>query len=173
MTPRYKALTLAIHPTSKGFGWVAFESPLSIYSFGTVGVKGTRKNAQCLKRIEKLLTRLKPEVVVLEAFEPERSARATRIAKLGRAVIGYAVSERIDVTIYPYKDVQLQFAHLGARSRQDIAEAVARLFPQLAPHLPKRRQAWEGEPWRFSLFCAAAVGSTHYQRSAVGLLDTL
>ena len=173
MTPRYKAMTLAIHPSSKGFSWIVFSNPLTIEEYGTVGTRALNKNAKCLRRIERLFARIQPETVVLEAFEPQQSGRATRITKLGRAITSYAIAERIDVAILPIKDVRQQFVHLGATTRQDIAEAVARLFPQLTEHLPKRRRAWQSEPWRLSLFCAAALALTLYQRGADNLLREL
>jgi len=173
MTPRYKTITLAIHPSSRGFSWVAFSSPFNIEDFGTVGTRAPDKNAKCLRRIEKLLARLQPETVVLEAFEPEQSDRATRVTKLCRAIVGYAIAERIDVAIFPFREVQRQFVHLGATTRQDIAEAVARLYPQLAAYVPRRRRTWESEPWRLSLFCAAALIATYYQRDAISELTRL
>jgi hypothetical protein len=37
MKPGYRALTLAIYPTSKGFSWIAFENPFTIYDYRTSG----------------------------------------------------------------------------------------------------------------------------------------
>jgi Holliday junction resolvasome RuvABC endonuclease subunit len=173
MSAGYKAITLALHPSSKGFSWVAFSNPFTIEDFGTVGTRAPGKNAKCLRRIEKLISRLQPGILVLEAFEPGQSVRATRITKLGRAIVCYAIAERIDVAIFSFKEVQQQFVHLGATTRQDIAEAIGRLFPLLARHLPNRRRAWESEKWRLSLFCAAALGLTSYQRNAQNLLQAL
>jgi Holliday junction resolvasome RuvABC endonuclease subunit len=168
MKPRYRALTLAIHPTSRGFSWIAFENPFTIYGFGTVGARGADKNRRCMLRIERLLTRLTPEVVVLETFEG--SVRSGRIAALGRTVVTFAAAEGVNVALYRAAEVRSNFAHMGAQTRHEIAEAVTRLFPHLKRHLPRKRRAWESEPWRLSLFCAAALALTHFQRDALRVM---
>jgi Holliday junction resolvasome RuvABC endonuclease subunit len=171
--PRYRALTLAIHPTSKGFSWIAFENPFTIYDFRTVGARGTSKNERCLQRIERLIATLSPQTIVLEAFEPRLSSRASRVTKLGRAIVALAVTQRIEVAIYRFGQVQACFAHVGARTRGEIAGAVTRLLPEFARYLPGRRRAWQSEQWRLSLFCAAALALTHYQRDAESVLENL
>ena len=65
MIPR-KPLVLAIHPTSRGFGYVVFEGPFAPYDWGTVGATGD-KNAVCLRKIAMMLDRFCPETVVMEA----------------------------------------------------------------------------------------------------------
>ena len=169
----YRALTLAIHPNSRGFGWIALSGPFSPYDWGTVGVRGRDKNVRCLRHIEKLLDQLTPETVVLEAFDARNSKRRTRIANLGHAIVALAQGRIIDVAVYTFKDVQGVFADLGARSRYEIAEAVVRTLSLLSPYLPKRRKAWHSEGWRLSLFCAAALALTHYQRDSRKFLDSI
>jgi Holliday junction resolvasome RuvABC endonuclease subunit len=164
MTAPYRALTLAIHPNSRGFGWIAFENPFTMDSCGTVSARGAHKNEQCMRRITRLIAKLQPETIVLEAFEPKQSARATRITKLGRSIVGLAVTERIDVVVFRFAEIRSSFAHLGADTRHEIAEAVVKLFPQLKRYLPAKRRAWQSERWRLSLFCAAALALAHFQR---------
>jgi Holliday junction resolvasome RuvABC endonuclease subunit len=173
MKAPYRALTLAIHPSSHGFGWIAFENPFTIHSHGAVGARGAGKNEICLKRVERLFAKLTPETLVLEAFERGQSSRATRIAKLGRSIVALAVTEGINVAVYQLGEVRATFAHLGARTRDEIAASVVRLFPQLKRFLPPKRRAWESERWHFSRFCAAALVLTHYQMDAGKLLASL
>ena len=65
------------------------------------------------------------------------------------------------------------FLHVGARTRQEIAGSVARLLPELARYLPSARRPWQSERWRLSVFSAAALALTHYQRDAWNLLGDL
>lgn len=169
----YRALTLAIHPSSRGFGWAAFSGPLSLYDWGTPGARGTGKNEKCLQLVEKLLTRLTPQTLVLEAFEPEHSSRRNRITRLGRAIVALAASRGVDVAVFSSKDVRRCFEHLGVRSRWDIATTVARQFAELGHLLPTKPRAWEPEHWRMALFSATALALTHYQRDATLLLEDL
>jgi Holliday junction resolvasome RuvABC endonuclease subunit len=170
---RYRALTLAIHPTSRGFGWVAFEGPFSPYDWGVVSARGPQKNAICLRRIEKLLTRLTPETLVLEAFERRQSVRRDRIENLGRALVALAASHAVGVTVFSFGEVRQCFASVGAWTRQEIAEAVARQITAFAHVLPRQRKPWDAENRRMALFSAAALALTHYQRDAHALLAAL
>ncbi|MEJ7925766.1 hypothetical protein WG908_03235 [Sphingobium sp. AN641] len=173
MKPPYKALTLAIHPNSRGASWIAFENPFSPYDWGTVGTRGREKNARVIAGLEKILLRLSIETIVLEAFERGTSKRRSRVAKLGRAIVALASSRSIDITVYTLGDVRSCFASVGAVTRQDIADATARMLPAISHLVPKRRRPWEGEQWRMSLFAAAALTLTHYQLGASRVFDDL
>lgn len=173
MSARPFALTLAIHPVSRGFGWIAFEAPFAPYDWGLVTVRGTDKNARCLRRAERILDRFEPETLVLEAFEKRRSARADRIALLGRGLVALAGERGIDVAVYTRGEVKACFAKVGAVSRQEVAEAVSRHVPALHHRLPKPRRPWQTENPRMALFTAAALVLTHYQYVASQFLDNI
>ena len=196
--PPPKGLTLAIHPTHRGFGWVAFEGPFSPYDWGMVFTR-RRKNAHCLRRTEALLGRFLPDTLVLEVFDRRRSARAPRITRLGRAMVSLAVDRGVEVAegpprglvriiahgtdelldlgvevaIYSRGDVRACFANVGAGTRQEIAEAVARHIDAFRHQLPRKRRSWESEDRRMAIFAAAALVLTHYQLGASRLLDEL
>jgi Holliday junction resolvasome RuvABC endonuclease subunit len=170
-TPKWRSLTIAFHPTSEGFGWVAFESPLALVDWNLVYVT-MDKNAACLRRLEKLFARLSPETLVLEAFERGR-ARADRIQRLCRGVVDLAQSMGIDVAILTRDEVKACFAEVGAVTRQEIAQAVARSLEALQRHLPRPRQTWDNQDPRIALFSAAAVGLSHFRLSSAKLLDSL
>lgn len=174
MTPPQTSggLVLAVHPTSRGFGWVAFEGPFAPYDWGLVDARGD-KNATCLRTLEVMIARLAPETLVVEDFDRRRSARADRISRLCRAMVSLAANRGLDVAIYSRGDVRACFASVGALTRQEIAEAVARHIDAFRHQLPKRRKAWDREsPW-MSVFSATALVLTHYQLDARRLLDDL
>lgn len=170
---RYRSLVLAIHPTSRGFGWVAFEGPFSPCGWGSVGARGVGKNSRCLRRIEKIIDRMTPETVVLEAFDRENSIRRNRVADLCRGIVAVGNAQSIDVAVYTFGDVRQTFAHVGARTRQEIAETVARQITAFAHILPRKRRPWDSEGHQMQLFSAAALALTHYQRDAGRLLESL
>lgn len=166
------AITLAIHPTARGFGWIAFDGPFNAYDWALV--HATRnKNLTCLRAVERLFERLQPMTLVLEAYERSESRRNDRIARLCRAIVALAVDRQVEVAIYRRGDVQAAFASVGARTRDEIAQAVAHHVEALRPRLPRKRRAWESEDKRMPLFVAAALVSTHFQLGASSLLDSL
>jgi Holliday junction resolvasome RuvABC endonuclease subunit len=165
--PEY-GLVLGFHPSSYGFGWAAFSSPLSLYDWGHCQAK-TRKNERCLRRLEKLLRRLAPQAIVLEAFDTGEK-RSQRIVDLCHAVVSLAMEERIEVMVYTRREIQSVFGAEGARTRQQVAETVARHHEPLRAKLPRPRRAWDPPDRRMAIFDAAAAVMTHYQVSAASLL---
>lgn len=166
-----EGLVLGFHPCSYGFGWAAFSGPLSLYDWGLHHAK-KRKNASCLERLEKLLLRLEPEVIVLEEFETG-ATRSARVVHLCRAVISLAMEQRIQVAIYTRGQIKACYGSAGARSRQEIAEAIARHFEELRSRLPKPRAIWDGPDRRMAIFDAAAAVQSHYQLCASQLFGDL
>jgi len=168
----HRPLVLGFHPTSRGFGWAAFENPFTLHSFGVYTARGD-KNASCLRKVEWLLERLQPEVFVIEAFGKESSVRSERIRRLCLSVVTLAADHGAELAVYTRGDVERTFAKIGARSREEIAAAVAQHLPALRPRLPSPRKPWIGEDKRLSVFCASALALTHYQNGAAALLDDL
>lgn len=157
-----RLLTIAIHPTARGFGWVAFEGPFTPFDWGTVEARRD-KNRKCLERVERLFERLQPSTLVLEAFDKRNSVRTDRIARLCRAMVALAADHSMEVVIFTRRDIQVCFRPVGAATRQEIAEAIARHVPALQHHLPSKRRAWDSEHKRMPIFSAAALVLTHFR----------
>ncbi len=166
------ARVMALHPASQCFGWVVFEGPFAPHDWGVTYATGD-KNASCLQKVEAMLARFQPDTLILETFERRLSSRSDRIARLGRAISALAADRGVDVAIYTRQDIRACFRSVGARSRQEIAEAVVRHIDALRPHLPSKRKSWNGEDYRMTLFSAAALALTHYQLGANTLFDDL
>jgi hypothetical protein len=170
--PPHKSLVLGLHPTARGFGWAAFSDPFTVHSHGVYS-SGKDKHVGILAESGRLFRRLKPEVLVLEAFDAESSQRSKRIRKLCLQIVNLAADRNLEVQVYRKGDVLDAFRTVGARSRHEIAEAVARHVGGLSHYLPGARKEWVGEDRRMSRFCAAALVLTHYHAEATQLFDDL
>lgn len=166
-------LILGIHPCARGLGWAAFSDPFAVRHHGVYRVGRKNKSASCLKKVAWLFGRVQPEVLVLEAFDTESSLRSQRIRKLCLDIVNLAADCGIEVVVYRRGEVQDAFRILEARTREEIAEAVARHVSALAPYLPGKRKEWVGEDKRLARFCAAALVLTHYHFEARQFLDGL
>ena len=164
-----RSITLGFHPTSRGFGWAAFEGPFSVYDSGLFTCQRD-KNPKCLRKVEKLLDRLQPDTLVLEAFDKRSSIRSTRIRRLCLSVVSMAAERGLEVAVYSRNDVRACFASVGARTRDEVAEAVSRHVQGLHHRLPKKRGAGDSEDKRLAMFCAAALVIAH---CSSGSLETL
>jgi hypothetical protein len=168
----HRPLVLGFHPTARGFGWVVFENPFKLVSHGVYEPRGD-KNAGCLRKLDWLLKCSEPEVFVIEAFDRRSSMRSERIRKLCLAAVSAAAEHNAKLDCLRRSDVQRAFEAIGARTRDEIAEAVAKHIPALRTYLPARRQQWSSEDKRLSVFSAAALVLAHYHNGAAALLDDL
>lgn len=166
------AIALAVHPSARGFGWVAFAGPFTPHDWGTSRTRGD-KNEYCLSKVEKLIDRFTPHTIILEAYDEHSSKRRARVSRLCRAIASLAANRGAEVAIYTRGDVQACFSPVGARSRDEIAAAVARHIDALRRRLPRTRKAWSSETLPLAMFSAAALVLTHYQLGSSGLFDQL
>lgn len=152
---------LGLHPSSGGFGWALFEDTHSLLDWGTVDIRKD-KNAAALNRIEWLFDRHRPQVLAMERHEEAGARRGQRIRTLYIAVV--ACAEKREIAVHRYSRAQIsQCRHLnGARTREEVAAAVAACLGALRPRLPRPRQIWVGERPGMSLFCAAACVLTYF-----------
>jgi hypothetical protein len=168
----HRPLVLGFHPTARGFGWVVFENPFKLVTHGTYEPRGD-KNSGCLRKLTWLLKVCAPEVLVIESFDRASSLRSKRIRKLCLSAVTAAADHGAVIACLTRSDVQEAFELVGARTRDEIAEAVAAHVPTLRTHLPSRRKQWDGEDKRLSVFAAAALVLAHYHNGAAALLDDL
>jgi Holliday junction resolvasome RuvABC endonuclease subunit len=168
-----RSIVLAVKPSHRGFGWAGFEAPFSLCDWGLEEQRRPTNQARSLAALEKLLARLMPEVLMLEASERTGAKRTTSTERLSHAMAKLASERGVTVESYTRGDVRACFAAVGARTRDQIAAAVASYLPVLRPRLPKPRRQWEGEDRRMALFCAAALALTHYQAGADQVFNDL
>ena len=160
-TPYANGLVLAVHPTTRGFAWVLFESPLSPVDWGMASAKVGR-NAKLLARFERLLHRYEPDVCVLEEFETREARRVSRIQRFCRAMLHVAATRGLGTQVYSRAAVRTCFASVGATTRLEIAHAVASHIDALSHRLPRKRSPGASGDVRQGLFDAAALAITYF-----------
>lgn len=152
---------IAVHPTSRGFGWVVFEGREAPVDWGSASAK-PRRNARLMARFERLLNRYTPSALVLEAFEGPTTRRVDRIQRLCRAMMHLAASRGMETPVYTREVVRTCFASVGAVTRYEIAQCIAQHIPVFRRRLPRERKPWMNEDSRQSLFDAAALAVTYF-----------
>jgi Holliday junction resolvasome RuvABC endonuclease subunit len=156
-----QGLVLAVHPTSRGFGWVIFENALSPVDWGLATVKA-RRTTRSLARFERLLNRYEPVTVVFEQFSEKPAKRADRIRELCEEMIALASTRDIDTPIYDRDTIRHCFKATGARTRREVALSIAEQIEAFRHRLPRKRKRWNSEDVRQSLFDAVALVLTHF-----------
>lgn len=158
---RLQGLVMAVHPYSRGFGWVLFEGPIAPADWGIVEIKKDR-NARCLTRFEQIISRYEPSVLVLEQFDRRPARRGARVKELCTAMTHLAANRGVEHCVYSRAVIRTCFGTVGARTRYEIAKAVALHIHALRRHLPPTRRSWQSEDLRQCLFDAAALAMTHF-----------
>ncbi len=159
---RQKKRVLGIDPVTRGFGFAIFEGPELLIDWGVAHVR-TDKHAQCLNRVERLMDRYRPEVIVVENAEGESSRRCERVKTLLKDAIKMAVKHNIEAYTFSRSEVRKAFASSGATTKEQIAGILAARHPELLPYLPPHRKCWMSEDVRISIFDAAALGHAFFK----------
>jgi hypothetical protein len=148
---------IALDPTRRGFAYVLLEVPHNLIDWGIVQAEG----AACVKRLEELLRRLTPESFILEDYTASECRRSQSSKDFLWSLEMLALVKGLGVVRVGRRAVRERFAPQGA-GKQAIATALADLFPELRPRLPRVRKAWMSEDERMNIFDALsfALAST-------------
>lgn len=152
---------LALDPTPRGFGFVVLENqPFQLVDWGVATCKRGR-NSNCLSRVERLVGRHKPSVLVLEDWREAKGLRRGALEDFIESIADILVDGSVEVRTHSRSAVQRLFAEAGAMSKEDIAKLIAGKFPELLPRVPPRRKIWMSEDYNQAVFDAAALAVAH------------
>jgi hypothetical protein len=147
----YSLRVVAIDPTTRGFGYAVLEGPKNLIDWGLVHVL-LRTDRNILSRVENILDRCLPDILVLEDGRgTRRRERARRLIKLIEEM-----AKRRKVPVVRVSRTRVRQTLSPARTKQDIALAIASIFPEIAPRLPRYRRPWMSEDERMNIFDAVS-----------------
>ena len=155
---------LSIYPSTRGYAFVLFDSPLSPADWGNREIKKDVGSAKCIESIKEMLLRFRPDVLVLEDATERETQRTLRIKRITKALQPATAELSIDIAVVSRQNVRAAFAFFGAVSKQEIAHVIAEKMEAFAPRMPRARKAWQAQDPRMALFDAASRGLTYYYR---------
>lgn len=163
---------LSIYATSRGFAFTVFEGPQSLVDWGVKQLKGKQKNPRVLKQIRVLIEQYPPDALVIEDCAVKGSRRSPRIRRLYRSIEALAASEAVEVHCYSRAQLRQCFSEgFGASTKQEIAQAIVTLLPELAHRVPPVRKLWQSEDPRMGIFDAAALVLAFFRFDAEQLTE--
>lgn len=166
MSRSQKSSVLALYPFTRGFAFVLFEGNGTPFDWGIKEIRSSNLNAGTMEAIGKLVDRYSPDVMVFRQARGTYVTGRRRLFALYRMILRVARTRGIEVARYTRADIREQFASVGARTKYEIAQAIAAQIPAFAHRMPKPRVCWRNEDPRYSLFDAAALGLTHFAKRA-------
>ena len=147
-----RARVLAIDPTTRGFCFALLEGSRVLVDWGCSRL--ARPYARNFRRrIDLLLVRFEPDVVVLE--DPENNLLGRRARRRIVQAGEQSIARDVYVETVTRGRVQEYFGTSGA-TKWDIACAIAEAFPELRPRLPRQRKLGMIEDERMSIFDAVS-----------------
>lgn len=144
---------VAIDPTTRGFAYAVLEGEESLIDWGLVHVF-LRTDANLLFRVEQILNRCHPDLLVVE------DGRGTRRRQRARHIIKRIeeLAKRRGLPVARVSRSCVREALKPAFTKDDIALAVASIFPELGPRLPRPRdRSWKTEDERMNIFDAVSL----------------
>src|SRR5262249_9514985 len=153
---------LAVDPSTRGFGFAILEGPDRLIDWGVKETKVDKKR-RSLRFIAELIHRYQPNVLVVEDYTGKGSRRCRRVRKLIKEISRLAVQRKIKVRNFSRLKVKQAFSESGTPNKCEIAIAIAKHFPELAPRLPRFRKPWMSEDYRMSIFDAVGFALTVFR----------
>lgn len=157
-----RRLVLAVFPFTRGFGYVLFEGPQKPVDWGIKQIKEGDKNVGSLSKFSQLVGWYRPDTTVFEDYRGLGSRRARRIENLIDSMTGLAKRQQVETRRYSRDMIRQCFSVKGASTKREIAEVIAKRFPELGIRLPAERKIWMSEDPRMSMFDAAALALTFF-----------
>jgi|ERR1035437_650704 Holliday junction resolvasome RuvABC endonuclease subunit len=154
--PKYPRI-LAIAPSTKGFGYAVFEGHKMLVHWGVKSVKGD-KNAGAIEKVEDMIARYNPQVMVLEDTAAEGSRRCPRIQALTKRLVAVAEGRTIKAKLFSQTQVRRVFLGDDRGTKHALAKIIVQRFPEeLGFRLPPKRRPWMSEDSRMDIFDAVAL----------------
>jgi hypothetical protein len=148
------AILLAIDPTSRGFAFAVLEAPAFLVDWGS---KSATTGSDVVRKVDKLLSRYQPEVLVLEDLAAKGARRRKRARREIELLERRALKRGVRVERVSRLVVLDTFA--PGKSKYEVAARLAEVFPVLANRLPRKRNTWRPEQPRMSVFDALGIAA--------------
>jgi len=151
---------LAIDPASRGLGYALFEGPDSLIDWGFRNIRRQQKDVQSVAFVKTLLSRYKPDVLVIESFDAMNHAhRSVRVLALLNAFASVAGKSGVRCERISRHAVR---AAVFASNKYAIARKLALRFPETKRWCPPPRKLWLSEDSRINIFDALALACTYF-----------
>jgi len=116
--------------------------PLRVYR-----AVGDAEAAMASKRLAVLLKSFSPSAIVVKREGWDRAQTNSHIKSLAQAMIRVASAHSVPIFLVEQDNVRKTFGNMGCETRDEIAVALARIFPELVWRLPPKRRAWQAAVW--------------------------
>ena len=167
----YDPVILAIDLRHRRFGYAVYEGHRILRDSGlrVYRAVGDAEVAMASKRLAVLLKSFSPSAIVVKRERWDRAQTNPHIKSLAKEMMRVASAHSVPIFLLEQDAVRKTFNNMGCETRDDIAAALARIFPELHWRLPPKRRPWQSEHPRMAMFDAIALGLTYWQHPSIKL----
>ena len=156
---------LAIAIRSQRFGFAVIEGPNWLLDWGVVSYPRNKRVrvAAARKRVASLLTQFVPSVVVVGKSHLLNVRNTSGVRSTLKSIRRETSLRFIPLHVMQQADVRNTFRDFHAKSKDEVAVVLARMFPELLWKVPPKRKIWQSEHPRMPVFDAVALGVAYWQ----------
>ena len=164
----YGPVVLALDLRHRRFGYAAFRGRRTLLEWGqrVYPAVGAAERELAQKRISKLLTGIRPDLIVLKHERWNRAQTDAHLANPLWALKSEASVRSIPIRLVKDDVIRATFTPFGCRTKYEIAAALGTIFPELLSSIPPPRKAWQAEHPRTAMFDAVALGMAYWYRAS-------
>ena len=133
---------------------------------------GEAEAAMASKRLAALLKAFSPSAIVVKRERWDRAQTNSHIRSLVEVMIRVTSAHSIPIYLIRHEELRTTFRNMDCETRDEIAAALARIFPELVWRLPPKRRAWQSEHPRMAMFDAIALGLAYWQHPTARIPTT-
>jgi hypothetical protein len=167
----YDPRILAIDLRPRRFGYAVFEGSRMLLDWGVSGYppEGNGESAVASKRLAALLKVSSPSAIVVKRERWDSAKTNAGSRSLAEAISSESHTRSIPICLVGQDELASTFLNLQCETKYEIASALTRIFPELLWKLPPKRQVWQSEHPRMTMFDAAALGLAYWQHASTFL----
>ena len=144
---------------SKTLAYAAFEGPSQLFDFG---VSGSTHRGFPTDRIEKLVRKFQPQVIVLRKVPAGSKRDNPAVQAAIKSIRSKARHLSIPVISVEKRLIDQTFRPHCKPTKYQIALLLSACYPALRWYVPRKRKIWMPEDRRMQYFDAAALGLTYF-----------
>ncbi len=148
---------LAIHATSRGFGYAVMENDETLLDWGVIELHKNYSRSSVMSSLAKLQERYRPTVIVVKAMS-DISDKRKRALKFLKSL----TNTKMAVHLAEVSNYRLSKAFPDAKNKYDRAKEICSKFSFLLSSLPDRRLFYQSENYRMAYFDAISLGIAFY-----------
>ena len=167
----YDPRILAIDLRPRRFGYAVFEGPRMLLDWGVSGYPPENHGESVVagKRLAALLKVSSPSAIVVKRERWDSAKTNAGSRSLAEAISNESSTRSIPICLLGQDELASTFLNLQCETKYEIASALTRIFPELFWKLPPKRQVWQPEHARMTMFDAVALGLAYWQHASTFL----